>query len=375
MNKLLATGYCVLLFFFLFFSYLFVDPGLFYMKSLYTGFFSQNRLITTILYTLFICTSFLLYFAVLKSVKTGKLHLKQIVILILATIIILLFSYPAILSFDIFNYIATAKVSFLYHENPYLVMPIEFINDPILLFMHAPNKIALYGPLWIFLTSIPHYLDFNNFLLTLVNFKIFISLFYIATVLMIWKISKNIFSVALFALNPLVVIETLVSSHNDIVMMFFALVAFYFMFKKKLILSTFFLIASILIKYSTIFLVPTFLYVLFTHSRNKKINEDKVFLFAAICMFIIFIFSFLREEIYSWYAIWFLAFTSLIPERKILTAFSISLSFGLMLRYIPFMLLGTYFGPTPILKILLMIIPPILFTTFAIVKKHKSLRL
>jgi len=316
MKKLLIYGYCCLLFFFSFFSYLFIDPGLLYLRNFYTGFFSENRLVVIILYTLFICLFFLTYYLFIKLVRSEKLPLKQIFLLIVANVSILLFSYPAILSFDIFNYIATAKVAFFYHENPYIVMPYEFIGDPLLLFMHAANKVALYAPFWTLLSAIPHLLGFNNFLITLFNLKFFISLFYVAGAFLVWKISKNIYSVVLFALNPLIVIETLVSSHNDIVMMFFALCAFFFAFKKKFILALLFLFFSIFIKYATIVLLPIFIYMLIKYKSGEKIDQQNIFLIAAFLMFIVFLFSFLREEIYPWYAIWFLTFISFLPKKN-----------------------------------------------------------
>lgn len=370
MKKLLIYGYCCLLFFFSFFSYLFIDPGLLYLRNFYTGFFSENRLVVIILYTLFICLFFLTYYLFIKLVRSEKLPLKQIFLLIVANVSILLFSYPAILSFDIFNYIATAKVAFFYHENPYIVMPYEFIGDPLLLFMHAANKVALYAPFWTLLSAIPHLLGFNNFLITLFNLKFFISLFYVAGAFLVWKISKNIYSVVLFALNPLIVIETLVSSHNDIVMMFFALCAFFFAFKKKFILALLFLFFSIFIKYATIVLLPIFIYMLIKYKSGEKIDQQNIFLIAAFLMFIVFLFSFLREEIYPWYAIWFLIFISFLPKKKNLVVLSAALSFGLLLRYVPFMFLGTYFGLTPLIKVCVTVIPVFIVLAWSLISKY-----
>src|SRR5260221_3326430 len=115
------------------------------------------------------------------------------------------------LSYDIFNYIATAKVLFLYHENPYIIMPIEFLGDPFLLFMHAANKLALYGPFWIIMTGIPFLFSVKNFILSLLLFKLFVASFYFGTILFFNKLAKNLLSIFVFGLNPLVIIETSVS--------------------------------------------------------------------------------------------------------------------------------------------------------------------
>src|SRR5581483_4454944 len=98
-------------------------------------------------------------------------------IIIGVSVSLLLLAYPTMLSFDIFNYIATAKVLFHYHENPYIIMPMEFIGDPLLHYTRAANKVALYAPFWIFITGSPYVLGFKNIFLILFNFKILNVLF------------------------------------------------------------------------------------------------------------------------------------------------------------------------------------------------------
>jgi len=87
-------------------------------------------------------------------------------------------------------------------------------------------------------------------------------------------------------------------------------------------------------------------------------------------MMVIFFLSAFREEIYPWYAIWFLGFVSLVPRKKLLLLISITFSFSLLLRYIPYIWFGTYFGPTPLLKFLFTFsIPIIIFVLWVLDKK------
>lgn len=370
MKKLIFILYFLLLLLFTIFSYAFIDPNLFYLKRLYSGFAFQNRAITTIIFIGFISFLFVFYFSFLQLLNKKILNIHDIKWLIGMTTGILFFSYPAMLSYDIFNYIATAKVLFFYHENPYIIMPIEFTSDPLLLFTHAANKIALYGPVWIGLTSLPHFVNFGNFIPTFFSFKLFIVPFYVITAYLLWKLSKNIFSVALFALNPLVIIETLVSSHNDIVMMFFALFSFYSIMKKKVLQGILFLILSVFIKYATIFLIPVFIYIALKTLQKQKVDWERIWIISTLLMLVAFFLSPIREEIYPWYAIWFLLFTSLIYSHKLIIYFSIAFSLSLLLRYIPLMLWGTHFGLTPILKTFLTFVPPFFVLTFIIIKEH-----
>lgn len=281
-----------------------------------------------------------------------------------------LFSYSAMLSSDIFNYLTTAKVLFTYQENPYIVMPIEFIGDPNLLFTHAANKIALYGPVWIALSGVPYYLGFGNVLLVLLNFKILAIFFYLGLIWIIHKLTKNDLPVILFALNPLVIIEVLIGNHNDVVMMFMTLFAFFLLKRKKILLACLFLIFSILIKYATIFLLPIFIMIAYKIYKNEKIDWDKTYLYSWFFMIIIFFLSALRVEIYPWYAIWFLVFAFLIPQNKIVLYSSLAISFGLLFRYVPFMLLGTHFGITPLFKTTVTFLPLLLVAVYVYFKKY-----
>lgn len=357
MKKFIFFLYSGFLFLFTIFSYAFVDPNLHYLKSLYSGFTFSNRFLTTIFYISSVIIFFIFYGIFVWLAIKKRLKFKDVLILLSVTIGGLIFSYPAMLSYDIFNYIATSKVLFFYQENPYIVMPVEFLGDPLLSFTHAANKIALYAPSWILLTGIPYILGFGNFIITLFSFKFFILMFYVATTVLIWRTTKNIISIILFSLNPLIVIETLINSHNDIVMIFLALLSFFLLMKKRIGWATLFFILSILIKYATLLLIPIFLFVIWKIIKRHEINWSNIFYFSSLLMLIGLFLSPIREEIYPWYAIWFLPFAFLVPDKKILLYTSIILSFSLLFRYVPFMFSGTHAGVTPIIKSVATFVP------------------
>lgn len=369
MKKVLFITYFIFLSTLTLFSYLFVDPNLSYLHKLYSGFVFSYRQQTTFLYILIISSLFIFYFIFLGLLKKKFLSIKDLKLLIFISVSILFFSYPAMLSYDIFNYIATGKVLFFYHENPYVVMPIEFAKDPLLGFTHAANKIALYGPVWIILTAIPYVAGFGNFLLIFFNLKLFIAIFYLLTLFIIWKLSKDKLSVCLFGLNPLVMIETLVSGHNDIVMIFFVLFSFLLFKNKKIVFGLILFALSIFVKYATLFLLPVFIYILLRQIRKKEVNWEKYFYFSTLLMLGAFLLSPIREEIYPWYAIWFLPFSFLVADKKLLLYISMAFSFGLLFRYVPFIFLGSHAGPTPIIKSSVTFIPVCLVLFYFVVKK------
>ncbi len=346
-------------------SCLYIDPNLFYLKDVFTNIAYTQRLLVTSLYLLLVIFLFSAYINLLKNNPTKK-GLRYLVLLL---VIIGSFTYPAVLSYDVFNYLTTAKVLFFYHENPYVVMPVEFINDPYLSFTRAANKTALYGPVWTVISGLPFVLGFGKFISVIIGLKILVSLFYIGILYFIYKLSNKYENVVFFALNPLVVIEVFVSGHNDVVMMFFALWSVYLLKKEKYIMALLLLMLSIFTKFATIFLIPIFIYVLYRKVKEKSIDFQKVYFYSAILMSIVFLMSPIREELYPWYAVWILSFVSLL-ENKLIKAFMIFVSFGLLLRYIPYMLTGDYLGLTPYVRNLLMFIPIVIFFVVYFFKKE-----
>lgn len=350
---------------FTFFSWGFVDANAPLPKiALLQPVIYFQTLYPTLWYTVTVAALFGWYFWILYRTKKGLLTSKHVWHLIAGTVAILVWAYPA-LSNDIFNYIATAKVTFFYRENPYIIMPIDIPNEPMLSFLHAANKVALYGPAWIAMTAIPHYLGVSNLLVTLFTFKIFIVLWYLLLCYLIWNASgKKAWSLAFFALNPLVVLSTLVDGHNDVVMMGLALGAFLLLKKKRYIFGIFLFLTSMLIKGATLFLIPVFVWCLYGLGQKKQMNWQRVWYWSSISMYIIFFLSPLREEIYAWYFIWPLTFLALLDKPTIFHAASYGFSLGLMLRIVPFFYTRSWSGITPVAKKIVTFVPPAVSALF-----------
>lgn len=362
--------YSLFLFLLTIFSWSFVGNNFPFMsRNVLFDFIHKTWWLTGGFYCFFVIVFFIFYLIILHKAQKGLIKSTYIWKIIVLTVFILLFAFPSF-SYDIFNYIATAKVSFLYKENPYIVMPIEIPNEPLLSFMHAANKTALYGPIWILLTFIPHQLGFNNLLLTIYTFKVLIAFFYLALCFLIWKLSrKNVEMLIFFALNPLILIESLISSHNDVVMMFLVLVSFYLLKRKKMGFSAILYVSSIFTKFATVFLLPVYLYVFYLTVKKKNIPWGHVWFWATISMFVIFFLAPLREEIYSWYLIWPLTFVSFISNHRFIRLLVLVLSFGLLFRFAPFLFTLNWGGTTPFIKRLVTFSPPILLGLYYAIRK------
>lgn len=319
---------------------------LIYNKSIWAG----------LLYFLLIMGLLLFYILCLKKVVLYTEISKNPVRFFSLVSIILFFSFPAF-TYDIFNYMLTAKVAFVHWENPYLIMPNEIPNEPWLQFTRATNKVALYGPTWLFLTWIPITVGLGHIALTIYAFKILPLAGYIVMLYLINNITKDLRNVIFFGLNPLVLVEVLVSSHNDIVMMVLVLLAVQMIASKKLSERYFGWICyglSIFIKGATLVLLPLFLL--------KKVTKPTWFVYAFWLMLGVFFITPLREELYPWYAVWFITFAACLPLKKMgfIQLITIALSVGLSLRHIPYIVTRDYLPDGPMQRLILTFSPPIM---------------
>lgn len=294
---------------------------------------------------------FVLYVVVL--VKTPKLRTLWTIIFVITAILV--FSYPAF-SYDIFNYMFTAKTVLMYHKNPYAVIPLQFTGvEPWLSFMHWTHLPSAYTPLWIVFTLPAYILGFGKFLLILWNIKILVAGFYIMTCWYIGKIlekkdpATRALGIAIFALNPLVIFETLVSGHNDIVMMAIAVASLYY--------SSYFLMAiATAMKLMTIFLFPV---MIFGYKPMWNL----------VAMGIGLILVLTQRDILPWYWVWIMPFIALLPRNKPLVILASAVSGGLLLRYAPFFYFGHWNAPVPTIEFWVTLVPPVLAGVFLLIKK------
>lgn len=334
------------------FSYGFTDPNLTLSTNplflrLHEPLFNMvyhQRPTATILFLSLLLILFVCYLWFLKNREKIFPSWNVTLKILLVSSVMFVFSYPA-LTYDLFNYMATAKVAYHYGENPYVVMPVEIPNEPNLAFTRAANKFALYGPVWLLLSAIPHFVGAGNVWLTIIAFKFMNAVVYLGFSYFIWRMTKNLTNVIFFALNPLVLIEVLMNGHNDIYMMVLALLGIWFWQKGKKINGIITLVASWFIKGATLPLIFV---------MNKSLVWSYWILAA-----VFFILAPLREELYPWYAVWLIMTASLLPMKthRFLEAFTLVLSFALELRHLPYMWMGYYEGPGPMLRLALTVVP------------------
>ena len=326
----------------------------------YLGYFQRPT--SAVIYLTIIFLLFVFYGLILWLARKGRLQMNQLRRLIGLTVLILFLAYPAF-SHDIFNYIFDAKIVAYYHQNPYQVKPLDFPDDPMTRFMHWTHRPSIYPPLWIGLSTIPFVFGFGKFIFQLIAFKVMMAGFYLGTIWLIFKTSEvlgprqKIFNIAFYAFNPLVIIESLVSAHNDGIMAFFFLLAFFFILAKKPVYSLLSWLFSIGVKYVTVIFLPIFFLLAWQKLQAKKINWQRlVTLTVGLGAVGILIITY-RIGFQPWYLLWVLPFLAIKKDNQFLTWVTVGLSLGSLLRYTPFLYLGNWDPPVPTIKLWLFWLP------------------
>jgi hypothetical protein len=339
----LFSGYIFFVLSLFFFSYTQVDLNLTLTKAdifqtiqktfQHIGYY--QRPLSTIWFVSTILGIFIFYGLLIRYVFRHSVSLKHIWIIIGCITAIGVFAYPAF-SYDIFNYLFTAKTILVYGKDPYIVKPILFAGiDSWLNFMRWTHLVSAYTPLWILLSLVPYVAGFGYFLMILWNTKILLAVCYLVTA---WGISKIVelknskyktIALVVFAFNPLVLIEAVISPHNDIVMMACAILAWYFYIGGKRNLSFLFLAVSVAAKLMTIVLYP----VALTGWKRLPV---------LCCMTIAMLIGFWKKELLPWYFLWVMPYVAILSEIHEIAIIAGGISLGLILRYGPFVYFGDY---------------------------------
>lgn len=235
----------------------------------------------------------------------------------------LLLSYP-FLSHDFFNYLFDARIVTFYGKNPYFFKALDFPLDPWLRFMHWTHRTYPYGPSFLLLTLVPSALSLGKFVLNFVFFKFLFLGIYVAATYFLSKFSRK--SALFFATSPLILIEGLVNSHNDLLGVSLFIISLGLVLKKRRYFWGVLMgVLSVGIKYFTLALMPLF------------IREKKMLILSLILYFSILAFAYTRLGVHPWY---FLNLAAYLPFVKKYGWNVYVLSAGLLLSYYPYILYG-----------------------------------
>jgi len=326
--------YGVILFSVCLYSYALIDPNItFFNHPLWSRFLEwvlqlgyYQRQLSWQIYLGLVILLFLFQFLLVKNYK--KINPLKLALLVAG---LLLLSYP-FLSHDFLKYMFDAKILTFYHKNPYLTRPIDISYDPWMRFMQWIEQPYRYGPIFLLIIIIPSFLSMGKFLLSFVFLKIVFALFYLSAVYYLNKMNRR--WAIIFATSPLIIIEGLVNSHNDIIGVSLVIIGIYWLYKKPII-GRLFLLLSIGIKYLT-------LPVIFLTKNKKSLINKLIFILFIVLIFSLFhpfMNTLFMNEILSWYFIILLGFLPFCEE--IITKLNV-LFFGLLMSYYPFIRYGDW---------------------------------
>lgn len=312
-----------------------------------------NRPLSTSLYLLILLSLGSLYIFMLHIAAKKEIEKKIIWKIIFTGAILLTLSYNAF-SYDLFNYIFDARIFTHYHANPYLHKALDYPGDPMLGFMHWTHRVYPYGPFWLLLTIPLSFIGLQLFLPTFYLFKILITVNYLGSLFFIGKIfqklkpEREVFALVFFGLNPLILIECLVSSHIDIVMMFFSLLAFSFLLERKYVTSYASLFFSIGIKFLTGLLLPVFVLIHILQQKKNSIPWEKATAISLLLLSLGIVTETKQSgNFQSWYLIAALSYAVFLSDKYYILIPSVIISMMSLLLYVPYLFLGNWDPPVP----------------------------
>ncbi len=318
----------------------------YFMRPISAGIFISILLLLFITYI----------FSIWATVKE-KISRKSLYIVVTTAAFVLSFSYSA-LSYDIYNYIFDAKIVTIYNENPYEKKALDYPEDPMLSFMHWTHRTYPYGPTWLVATVPLSYAGMGNFIPTFFLFRLFSAIVFIGLAYVIEQIAiyskrkKPLFYLAIFALNPLVLTELLLSSHNDNLMLFFGAASLLMYLERKYILSGVAVLISIGVKFATLVALPAF--VLYKLIVRKKENYDLLFTILTIFLMMATIAATVRTNFQSWYLLYPLLPAIFLSRRIIVLVPIVLLSLFALLEYTPYLYTGNWDPPIPLFLTIIM---------------------
>lgn len=209
---------------------------------------------------------------------------------LLVLLCLLLTFLPPLVSKDVFSNIFYGKIAAGYHNNPYVITPQRFANDPLMAYvsLNWKNTAIVYGPLHTYLSIILYTAAGHGITANIFVFKGAMAVFHIANTLLIWHIlgytapGRQRFGTMLYALNPLALIIGVGGGHNDLMMMTLVLLALFLLVRGFKWPGYVVLCLSVLVKYiSVILVVALVIYLVMRKPRTRDRVRD-LLIYAAV---------------------------------------------------------------------------------------------
>ena len=138
---------------------------------------------------------------------------------------------PVTTSDDISSYASYGRLLLIHHANPYFIPPSAFPLDPTYPLIYWKHVVTIYGPIWTLISAFLGWLAGIDSLGYLITFRVFAFASYLLNILLVTAILRALnrsprtiaLGTLLYAWNPLVLMESNLGGHNDILMVTFML--------------------------------------------------------------------------------------------------------------------------------------------------------
>ena len=189
---------------------------------------------------------------------------------------IFLCSTPPGFGGDMMEYLMRGRILSVYGKNPYLHVSSEFPGDllyPYSIWRFTPET---YGPLFVMIEALPSKFFPNSIFGMIFSFKLIVLVFFLLGVYFFMRICRKVSPdipkelPIFFALNPLILIRSLVDGHNDILMVSLTIGCVYFFLEKKYTRAALFWAAAFAVKFIVIILLPVLFLMMLKNEKNEK---------------------------------------------------------------------------------------------------------
>ncbi len=209
-----------------------------------------------------------LYLLALRSCRdheTSRTMLWSVYVIGAACAVVLLNMYP-VFSLDVFYYMSADRIWTVFHENPFVVPPLQAAHDPFFAYTRWGHYPLPYGPIWPWISAATSHFGGGDLLATLASFKALALLSYLACLpLVTWaaaglRPARPVTATATFALNPLVLLEIAGSAHNEAVALIPVIFAIGLWARRASAAASLSIGFSLLIKATGVIAVPAILF-------------------------------------------------------------------------------------------------------------------
>lgn len=172
---------------------------------------------------------------------------------------------PGLLSGDIYLYMFYGRIVSHYGENPILVPPDRFQNDPFLDQVFWGWLPSSYGPVWLLLSGAVSSLAGDSVWANLLAYKLVALLAHLLTVVVVWILLRRtqprlaIWGAVFYGWNPLVLVEAVGNGHNDMLIGLFMALALLAAVYRRWLVAVGILVAAVMVKLIVLLVLPVLL--------------------------------------------------------------------------------------------------------------------